>query len=55
MVLIILVMTLHNNKSGDSIVMVITLSQTIVVLIILVMTVRSDISGDSIVMIITVS
>ena len=55
MVLIILVMTVRNNRSGDSIVMVITVSQIIVVLIILVMTVRNNRSGDSIVMVITVS
>ena len=55
MVLIILVMTVRNNRSGDSIVMVITVSQIIVVLIILVMTIRNNRSDDSIVMVITVS
>ena len=55
MVLIILVMSVRNNRSGDSIMLIITVSQIIVVLIILVMTVRNNRSGDSIVMVITVS
>ena len=45
-------MTVRNNRSGDSILMVITVSQIIVVSIILIMTVYNNRSGDSSVVIV---